>query len=151
MLRSFRLRLALEVAGLGGLILGLYGWVPGGSSRMPTWPAGTAAAGLAVATAAAMGLFALGAWMIADRAVRPVRRLIGEIERVTAARLDRHIPAGREPRFVGHLIAAPSTTCWTGSNAASPRPSRFSADAAHELGTPIAILQGELERALRAG
>jgi two-component system, OmpR family, heavy metal sensor histidine kinase CusS len=97
------------------------------------------------ATLAAM---AGGAWWLSGRALQPVNRLSQTITQVTAQGLHQRLPiAGADPEF---------ETLITGFNAMLERlersfnqASRFSGDAAHELKTPLAILQGELEQAIQ--
>lgn len=104
--------------------------------------------GFFLALPVALVLIALGAWFLSDRALRPLRRLSGSIRRITAQGLSERVASAREDREFEELI--------TVFNAMLERlergflqASRFSADAAHELKTPLAILQGEIERALQ--
>jgi len=106
------------------------------------------AAGFLLAIPAAMALLALGAWLISHRALRPIRRLVDSIGHVTAAGLDRRVPTGRESLEIEQLIAA-FNAMLDRLERSFTQASRFSADAAHELKTPLAILQGEIERALQ--
>jgi two-component system, OmpR family, heavy metal sensor histidine kinase CusS len=110
-------------------------------------PAREEAAAFLIAIPAAMGLLALGAWLISHRALRPVRRLVDHIDQVTVVGLDRRVPSGREPREIAQIIVAFNAMLERLEHGFT-QASRFSADAAHELKTPLAVLQGEIELAL---
>jgi signal transduction histidine kinase len=90
-------------------------------------------------------LLTLGGFWVSHSALRPIRRLTQEAQRVTAKGLDRRIPVGSADREFAELITvindmlARLETSFT-------QATRFSSDAAHELKTPLTILQGELER-----
>ncbi|MGB3199290.1 MAG: ATP-binding protein [Nodosilinea sp.] len=88
-----------------------------------------------------------GSWVLAGQALRPVRQLNQSIDRVTAQGLHQRLPADPDPEF------APLITAFNAMLERLERSfhqaSRFSGDAAHELKTPLTILQGELERAMQ--
>ena len=91
---------------------------------------------------------AAGGWLLAGRALRPVRVLTQAVEGVHAHGLDQRLDlAGHDSEFrrlveVFNAMLARLETSFHQSN-------RFTADAAHELRSPLAILQGELEQALQ--
>ncbi|MFN0077965.1 MAG: ATP-binding protein [Prosthecobacter sp.] len=91
---------------------------------------------------------AVGGWLLAGRALRPVRVLTQAVEGVHAHDLDQRLDlAGHDSEFrrlveVFNAMLARLETSFHQSN-------RFTADAAHELRSPLAILQGELEQALQ--
>ncbi len=97
----------------------------------------------------ALMISAAGGWFLAGRALRPVRRLTEAATEITAADLDRRLdPCGADREFA-RLI-----TVFNGMLERLERSFgqavRFSADASHELKTPLTILQGEVEAALQA-
>jgi two-component system, OmpR family, heavy metal sensor histidine kinase CusS len=95
----------------------------------------------------ALALTALGAWVLANLSLRPVNRLRMAMKDMTPKALDRRLPSGGEDREFKALIAEYNIML-ARLEASFHQASRFSADAAHELKTPLTILQGRLERAV---
>ena len=93
-------------------------------------------------------LIAGGAWVLAGSALKPVRKLTSVIQQVTAKGLDQQVPVGSADVEFVELIEVFNQMLWR-LERSFKQSSRFSGDAAHELKTPLAILQGELELAMR--
>ena len=95
----------------------------------------------------AIALTAIGAWLLSTLTMRPVYRLRDAMKDVTQKALDRRLPTQGEDHEFKVLIDAYNTML-ARLEASFRQASRFSADAAHELKTPLTILQGRLEQAL---
>lgn len=93
-------------------------------------------------------LVAGGAWFISGRALRPIRQLTEVIQQVTVKGLDQRIPKSTIDIEFAELIRV-FNQMLERLERSFTQASRFSGDAAHELKTPLTILQGELERTLQ--
>jgi two-component system heavy metal sensor histidine kinase CusS len=100
-----------------------------------------------LATPLALTFIGWGAWLLSGRALLPIRRITATMASVTARGLNQRIAPGKEDQEFGQLIQV-----FNGMLERLERSflqaSRFSADAAHELKTPLAILQGQIEHAI---
>lgn len=97
----------------------------------------------------ALCLVGLGGWIVADRALRPLRRISDTAQRISVEALNERMP--EEPHSDPEIVKLTSVL-----NAMMQRlevsfvhVNRFSADVSHELKTPIAVMQGEIESSLR--
>ncbi|MGK0190478.1 MAG: two-component system heavy metal sensor histidine kinase CusS [Verrucomicrobiales bacterium] len=101
-----------------------------------------------IAVPAAVILIALGAWLVSGQAIRPIRQIADTAEKVTASGLSQRIAepgTGDELQRLTVVLNSMLDRLEDGFKQAT----RFSADASHELKTPLTIMQGELEAALR--
>jgi len=89
-----------------------------------------------------------GAWAIAGSSLHSVRQLTTIIGTVTASGLEQRVPIGTTDVEFVELIQV-FNQMLERLQRSFKQSSCFSADAAHELKTPLAILQGELERTLQ--
>jgi two-component system, OmpR family, heavy metal sensor histidine kinase CusS len=92
---------------------------------------------------------AIGAWLLSGSALRPIWEVTQTLRQVTAKGLDRRVSVSGIDREFVELLAV-FNQMMERLERSFTQASRFSADAAHELKTPLSILQGELEQALQA-
>ncbi|MEG5059948.1 ATP-binding protein [Microcoleus sp. A2-C5] len=92
-------------------------------------------------------LVAGGAWVISRSILYPIGRLTTAIRNVTVQGLDDRVPLGStDIEFIELILVF--NQMLERLERSFKQASRFSGDAAHELKTPLAILQGQLELAL---
>jgi heavy metal sensor kinase len=96
----------------------------------------------------ALVLTSIGAALLSGLTMRPVNRLRESMKALTPARLDERLNGQDEDHEFAELIIAYNTML-DRLQQSFTQASRFSADAAHELKTPLTILRGRIEQARR--
>lgn len=96
-----------------------------------------------------VGLTSLtGSWWLAGRTVRPVHEVIDQAEGLGAGSLDRRISAYADTVEYRRLVDVLNTMLERLQRSFESQ-RRFTADASHELRSPLTVLRGEMELALR--
>ena len=103
---------------------------------------------LAISNPVALLLASLGGVWIANKALRPVDRLTRAAERIGRGNLNERVDEVGSNDEIGRL-AATFNEMISKLEQAFERERRFTADASHELKTPLAVLRGDIEVALR--
>ncbi|MBN2164415.1 MAG: HAMP domain-containing protein [Pontiellaceae bacterium] len=103
------------------------------------------------AAAVLLGLLLCGftGWFLSGRAMRPVAVIANTAEGITARGLDQRIPAVGKDVELDRLVHV-FNGMLDRLEKSYHQAVRFSADAAHELQTPLTILQGELDNAIQS-
>lgn len=87
-------------------------------------------------------------WYLAGRALRPFEEVARTAERITSKNLNTRITTKHKEEEIQRLVQAFNSMVMR-LNDSFQQMRKFNADAAHELRTPLSILQGENEVALR--
>jgi signal transduction histidine kinase len=86
-------------------------------------------------------------WMVAGRALRPVERIRAQVAAISAQELDRRVPEPTGEDEIARL-ARTMNAMLDRLERSQDRQRRFVSDASHELRSPIATIQHQLEVAL---
>lgn len=98
---------------------------------------------------AALLLAGLGAWWASGRATRPLDRVVSTASKMGTGNLDERIPLlADDDREFAQLIATVNDMT-ARLQASFQQAARFTADASHELKTPLAVMQSTLSDMLR--
>ena len=92
-------------------------------------------------------LIAAGSWLLGSIALTPIEQIRRAAERITAERLDERIPSQGPADEIGRLIGVLNAT-FERLQGSFEQAARFSADASHQLKTPIAILRAGIDEIL---
>jgi signal transduction histidine kinase len=96
----------------------------------------------------ALFFLTIGGWMISQRILKPISTICQIAEKITVRDLGQRIPDFHMDNELSRLIKV--FNCMLDRLEKSfHQASRFTADAAHELQTPLTILQGVLENAIQ--
>ena len=96
----------------------------------------------------ALILSGIAAWLLSSSLIKPVQRLRASMRSVTPSDLGARLATGGEDHEFKELIASYNTMLER-LERSFYQASRFSADAAHELKTPLTVLRGNIERLRR--
>jgi signal transduction histidine kinase len=102
---------------------------------------------MTIVGAGAMGLSLLCAWLVAGRALEPVQRINETARRMAAGELSARIAVDRTETELGQVALA-LNLAFDRLHDAAERQRRFTADASHELRTPVTMLSAEVDWAL---
>jgi heavy metal sensor kinase len=89
----------------------------------------------------------LGGWWLAARAIRPVEQIAATAARISRGKLSERIEMAEGESELGRLAAVLNDT-FAKLDAAFAQQVRFTADAAHELRTPVAVVLSDTQHAL---
>ena len=128
-LNRYRIRMAINLAGI----------------RDEVWQM---VQGFLKALPVALVFIGVGAWWVAGRAVKPIKKIIDTAEHITPEGLSERIEGVESHDELGRL-ARVLNRMMERIEVAFHQTRRFSADASHELRTPLAIMQGKMEVALQ--
>lgn len=104
--------------------------------------------GLFVGVPIALVLIGFGGWLVAERALRPLRTISETASQITARELSARMPENRDTDPEISRLIAVLNRMMDRLETSFSHANRFSADVSHELKTPLAIIQGEIESAL---
>lgn len=89
-----------------------------------------------------------GGWLLVGRVLAPIRRMSAAAAEISAANLCGRIDIGKTESELARLAATLNGT-FARLEAAFARQARFTADASHELRTPVSVVISQAELALR--
>ncbi len=103
---------------------------------------------LGLVAAGALGLTAIGGWLVARAVLRPIREMTDEAAALTPEDTSRRLRPETVVRELGSLSGTLNSALDRLGDAVD-RQRRFTSDASHELRTPLAVLRGNVELLLR--
>lgn len=102
-----------------------------------------------------LALTALSGWLLARRALRPIVETTALVERITDRNLNERLPEWNAKDEIGRLIAvfndllARLNNSFVAQGRAIEAQRRFTADASHEINTPLTVLKADTQLALQ--
>jgi two-component system heavy metal sensor histidine kinase CusS len=96
-----------------------------------------------------LGLTVFGGWWIARKALDPVNSIAASAEQITAEKLDRRLPVPVVQDEIGRLTRV-LNEMFDRLDESFRQAIRFSADASHELKTPLTVLRSSIEDLLES-
>ncbi len=90
-----------------------------------------------------------GGWLIADRAVAPIKTIAVRAANISASDLNQRLPAAPTQDEIGHLTQV-LNAMFDRLQRSFEQITRFTSDASHELKTPLALMRAEMESALES-
>jgi two-component system, OmpR family, sensor kinase len=105
---------------------------------------------LLVAGSVVLALGLGGGWWLATRAIRPVEDISAAASRISAGNLSERIVASEPDNELGRLAGVLNNT-FARLEAAFTQQKQFTADASHELRTPISVIISEAQTTLARG
>jgi heavy metal sensor kinase len=102
--------------------------------------------GIAVPVALLLGSY--GGLLLANQALRPVDRITRAAEQISTGDLTERVPMSAKMDEIGRLVVTFNQMI-SRLQAAFERQKQFTSDASHEMRTPLAVMRGDIEIALR--
>jgi len=93
-------------------------------------------------------LLSLTGWLLSGRAIEPMINITDAAQKINAENLSRRLPVGKGGDEIDRLAETINATLDRLANSFD-KIKQFTGDASHEMRTPLAILKGETEVALR--
>ncbi|MBA3961735.1 MAG: HAMP domain-containing protein [Chthoniobacterales bacterium] len=90
-----------------------------------------------------------GGWLVARRAVAPIQAITEQAQTISAFGLGQRIPVMPTQDEIGHLTRV-LNDMFDRLQQSFEQVTRFTSDASHELKTPLALMQAEIENALQS-
>ena len=103
--------------------------------------------GLLLAIPAMLVIIVIGGLWLRDRALRPVQTVRDDVAKITASSLDQPLQEPSAPEEITDLVSTLNVTL-KGLHSSFEQAARFSADASHQLKTPLAVLRLGVEELL---